>query len=100
VHIKRPELWSNGWILHDSAPAYKVCSVKQFLAKKMDYWSGTPTLFPDLAQIDFLLFEKVKSALKGLRFQDIEDKKKNWQHWKLVHSRSSKNVSSSGLSLG
>jgi hypothetical protein len=30
---KRPELWRNGWILHqDNAPAHKALSVKQFLA--------------------------------------------------------------------
>jgi hypothetical protein len=33
--VKRPELWSNDWILHhDNAPAEKVLSVKEFLAQK------------------------------------------------------------------
>jgi hypothetical protein len=32
VPIKRPELWTNDWILH--APAHKAFSVKQFLAQK------------------------------------------------------------------
>jgi hypothetical protein len=32
---KRPELWQNGWILHqDNAPAHNAPSVRQFLAKK------------------------------------------------------------------
>jgi hypothetical protein len=32
---KRPELWPNDWILHhDSAPAHKVPSVKQFLTQQ------------------------------------------------------------------
>jgi len=35
VTLKSPELWSNDWILyHDSAPADKALSVKQFLAQK------------------------------------------------------------------
>jgi hypothetical protein len=30
---KRPELWKNGWILHqDNAPAHNALSVQQFLA--------------------------------------------------------------------
>jgi hypothetical protein len=44
---KRPELRPNDWILHhDNAPAHKTLSVKQFLAQKIHYWNGTPTLFP------------------------------------------------------
>jgi hypothetical protein len=36
VHRKRPELWPSDWILHhDSAPAHKVLSVKQFWAQKL-----------------------------------------------------------------
>jgi len=31
---------------------------------------------PDLAPYDFWLFQKIKSALKGRRFQDTEDIKK------------------------
>jgi hypothetical protein len=31
VHIKRPHLWPNDWILHhDNAPAHMELSVKQF----------------------------------------------------------------------
>ena len=35
VRKKRPELWRNGWILHqDNVPAHNALSVKQFLANK------------------------------------------------------------------
>jgi hypothetical protein len=35
IRRKRPELWKNGWILHqDNAPAHNALSVRQFLAKK------------------------------------------------------------------
>jgi hypothetical protein len=36
-----------------------------------------PSYSPDLAPSDFWLFPKIKSALKGRRFQDTEDIKKN-----------------------
>jgi hypothetical protein len=40
-----------------------------------------PPFSPDLALNDFWLFSKIKSALKGWRFQDIEDITKiQWQH--------------------
>jgi hypothetical protein len=39
VRRKRPELWSNTWILHhDNAAAHKVLSVKQYLVKKFIIW--------------------------------------------------------------
>jgi hypothetical protein len=54
-----------------------VLSIKQFLTQKsineMDY----PPFFPDLALNDFWLFPKIKFALKGQRFLDIEDIQKN-----------------------
>jgi hypothetical protein len=34
---------------------------------------GHPPCFPDLAPYDFWLLPKIKSAIKGGRFQDIED---------------------------
>jgi hypothetical protein len=74
---KRPELWPNYWILHhDNAPANKALSVKQFLAKKSIIEMRHPSYPPDFAPNDFWLFLKLKSALKGRRFQDTGDKKK------------------------
>jgi histone-lysine N-methyltransferase SETMAR len=69
LHRKRPELWPNDWILHhDSAPAHKVLSVKQFVAKKSITEMEHPPYSPDLAPNDFCLFPKIKSALKGRRY--------------------------------
>jgi hypothetical protein len=54
-----------------------------------------PPYSPDFAPKNFWLFTKLKSALKGWRFQDVEDIQKLW-HWKIFHNRSCKNVSTSG----
>jgi histone-lysine N-methyltransferase SETMAR len=74
VHIKRPELWPNVWILHhDSAPAHKELCVKQFLAKKSFLEMEHPPSSPDLAPNGLWLFTEIKSALMGRRFQDIKN---------------------------
>jgi hypothetical protein len=78
VHRKRPELWPSDWILHhDNAPAQKALSVKQFLAQKSITEMKHPSYYPDLAANDFWLFPEIKPALKGRRFQDIEDIQEN-----------------------
>jgi hypothetical protein len=52
--------------------------VKQLLAQKLIIEIEHPPSSPDLALNDFWHFSKIKSALKGWRFQDIEDiQKKN-----------------------
>jgi hypothetical protein len=65
VHRKRPELWPNNWILHheNAAPAHKVISVKQFLAKKSITEMEYPSYSPNLVLNDFWLFPKIKSPL-------------------------------------
>jgi hypothetical protein len=74
VHRKRPELWPSNWILHhDSAPAHKVISVKQFLTQKSTTEMENPPYIPDMAPHDLWLFPKIKSALKEQRFQDTEN---------------------------
>jgi hypothetical protein len=74
VLIKRPELWPSNCILqHDSVLAYKALSVKEFLAQKLFAELEHPPYSHDLGPNDFWLFTKIKSTLKGLRFQDIED---------------------------
>jgi hypothetical protein len=92
VRRKRPELWPNDWILHnDNAPAHKMLSVKQFLAHS-----------PDLATNDFWLCPKIKSALKGLRFQDLEDIQKKCDDSTESYSTTGvpKNVSNIGNIVG
>ncbi|KAG5333087.1 MOS1T transposase, partial [Acromyrmex heyeri] len=57
-------------------PAHNALSVKRYLAAR-----GTPVLehapySPDLAPCDFFLFPKIKSALKGTRFESMEEVKR------------------------
>jgi transposase len=72
---KRPEGWQNKtWILHhDNAPAHMSLLVREFLAKNEMTVVPQPPYSPDLAPVDFLLFPKLKSTLKGHRFQTIEE---------------------------
>jgi transposase len=77
IRRKRPELWKNGFILHqDNAPARTALSVKQFLAEKQIAVLEHPPYSPDLAPCDFFLFPKVKSVLKGTRFASVTEVKK------------------------
>jgi hypothetical protein len=78
VDRKRPELWPNDWIIrYDNAPVHKALSVKQFLAQKSFIDVEHPPHSHHLAPNDLWLFPKIKSALKGRRFQDTEDIQKN-----------------------
>ncbi|GFS77214.1 protein GVQW3 [Trichonephila clavipes] len=72
VNIDKECVWQ---ILHDNlniAPAHSVLSVKRFLAKHSIPVLEHPPYSPDLAPCDFYLFPKVKSALKGTRFESVE----------------------------
>jgi len=76
VGRKRPELWRNGWILHQrSAPAHNTLSVKQFLAKYNITVLERPPYSPDLTPCDFFPFPKIKSVLKGTHFVLVENVK-------------------------
>jgi hypothetical protein len=50
-----------------------VLSAKQFVGQKFITVMKRPPFSPALAPNDFWLFLKMKSALKGRRFHDIED---------------------------
>jgi hypothetical protein len=56
-----------------------VISVKEFLAQKFIADMEHPTYSPDSDPNDFWLFPKIKSALKGRRFQDTEDIQKKFE---------------------
>jgi hypothetical protein len=61
-----------------------------------------PPYSTDLAPNDFSLFSKIKSALKGQRFQDIEDIQRKYDDgckW-FSHNRNSKNVANIGNVVG
>lgn len=77
VRRKRQELWKNDtWILHqDNTPTHNALSIKQFLAKKKIPLLEYPPYSPDLAPCDFFLFPKIKSALKGTRFESVDTMK-------------------------
>ncbi|KAL4119443.1 hypothetical protein QTP88_012252 [Uroleucon formosanum] len=78
VRRKRPEFKESGsWKLHDNAPAHSAHVVWQFLAKHGIPVVSQPLYSPDLAPCDFFLFQKIKMALKGKRFQDVDEIKQN-----------------------
>jgi len=72
IHRVRPGLHRAGqWmLLHDNALAHCVIRVHQFLAQH-----GIPVLdppySPDLAPVNFFLFPRLKSIMKGARFTDV-----------------------------
>lgn len=73
IRRKRPTLHRSGeWRLHhDNAPAHSAQLVQQYLAKHHISQLQQPPYSPDLAPCDFFLFPKMKSTLKGHRFEDI-----------------------------
>ncbi|VVC38688.1 Transposase, type 1 [Cinara cedri] len=79
VRRKRPEFKESGsWKWHhDNAPAHSVHVVQQFLAKHDIPVVSQPPYSPDLAPCDYFLFPKIKIALKGKRFQDVDEIKQN-----------------------
>ena len=74
VRRKRPRFWSSGdWLLHhDNAPAHSANLVKQFLAKQKIVQLRQPPYSPYIAPCDFWMFPKLKMALEGKWFDDIE----------------------------
>jgi len=62
---------------HDNAPAHALLLIHEFLAKQETIVVPQPPYSPDLASADFFLFPKLKSTLKGRRFQMIEEIKEN-----------------------
>jgi transposase len=80
VHRKRHELWGNQtWILHhENAPDHTSLLIRTFPAKhKISVVPHLPYSL-DLAQAECFLFPKIKTTLKGRRFQTIEEIKENF----------------------
>ena len=69
---------------HDNAPSHSSFLVRDFLAKHATTVLPQPPYCPDLVPADFALFPKLKSTLKGRRFESIETLKTN----SLAHLRS------------
>ena len=76
---RRPEAWTNKtWMLHhDNAPPHASLLIREFLVKQETIVVPQPPYYPDLAPADFFLFPKLKSTLKGRRFQMEEEIKEN-----------------------
>jgi len=74
VRRKKPHMWKNAsWILcHDNAPAHNALSVKRYLTKNNIPVMEHPPCSPDLAPCNFFFFLKIKSALKGTRFESVD----------------------------
>ena len=71
VRRERPDIWTgkNGQFHHDNAPAHSDHVINGFLAKNNMAFVQQPPYFPDLAPCDICLFPKLKTTLKGMRFQ-------------------------------
>ena len=76
---KWPEAWTNKtWILHhNNAPSHASLLIREFLAKQDTFVVPQPPYSPDLTPADFFVFPKLKSTIKGRRFQTIEKIKEN-----------------------
>ncbi|KAJ4426782.1 hypothetical protein ANN_26581 [Periplaneta americana] len=74
VRRKRPEKWvDNNWFLmHDNAPPHRAIIVKNFLARHNITALDHPPYSPDLSPPDYFLFPRLKSHLKGRRFNAEE----------------------------
>ncbi|KAJ4426501.1 hypothetical protein ANN_27315 [Periplaneta americana] len=79
VRRKRPDMWTaNNWHLHhDNAPAHSSQLIHTFLAKHGITTFRQPPYSPDLAPCDFWLFPKLKTPLKGSRFESREEIMRN-----------------------
>ena len=76
---KRPEAWTNTtWMLnHENSPAHASLLIREFLTKHETTVVPQPPYSPDLALADLFLFPKLKSSLKGRRFQMAEEIEEN-----------------------
>ena len=77
--LRRLKLWATSdWQLHcDSVPAHASCLTQRFLAKHQVTHMTQSPYSPDLAPCAFWLFPKLKSPLKGKRFQNINEIQEN-----------------------
>src|SRR5215469_2121310 len=75
VRRKRPDMWTakNWQPHHDNAPSHSSHLIQTFLAKHGIPAVRQPPYSPDMAPCDFWLFSKLKTALKGSRFETREE---------------------------
>ena len=77
--FRRLQLWAAGdWQLHhNNEPACASRLMQRFLAKHPVTQMTQLPCNPDLVPCDFWLFPKLKSPLKGKRFQDLNESQEN-----------------------
>ena len=77
--FRRPQVWAtDDWQLHqDNTPAYVSYLLQSFLVKHQITQVTQPTCNPDFLSCDFWLFPKLKSPLKGKRFQTANEIQEN-----------------------
>ena len=73
--FRRPQRWATGdWQLHhDKTPTHTSYLMQNFLVKRQITQVILPPDSPHLAPWDFCLFLKLKSPLKGKRFQIVKE---------------------------
>jgi len=73
------EAWTNQRqvLHHDNAPAHSSFLVRNFLVKNKTTVVPQSPYSPDLAPANFFLFPKLKSTLKGRRFDTFDKIQKN-----------------------
>ena len=69
--IQKTKAMGNWQLHHDNVPAHALCLKQSFLVKITQVTQAPYN--PDLAPCDFWLFPKLKSPLKGKRFQTIDE---------------------------
>ena len=86
---KAHQLWAtDDWQLHhDNAPVYASRLLQSFLAKHQITQVTQPLYVPHLAPCDFWLFLKLKSPLKGKRFQTISEIQEDMMEQLMVTKR-------------
>ena len=77
--FRRPQRWvTSDWQLHHiNTPTHASCLVQSFLAKHQITQVTQPYCGPDLVPCNFWLFPRLKSLLKGKRFQTISEIQEN-----------------------
>ena len=73
VARKRRDIKDSWKLHHDNAPSHTAYIVTDYLVRVNVPVVPQPPYSPDLSPPDFFLFPRLKSALKGKRFDSIED---------------------------
>ena len=76
--FRRPQLLATGdWQLHHNNAPANASHLLQFLGETLNHLGDSAPYSPDLMPCNFWLFLKLKSSLKGKRFQTIGEIQEN-----------------------